>query len=1080
MPMTSRCEAASGDVGAAVQLPPQQLRNCRPNNHRPVDHPLPENATMQKSPARQLPEHRNRWLLTATVLLLLFAAQAALGASPDQSVQLKTMAVEVMPCHANLISDSSFEQSDANGIPSGWAWTQGKTDATCAIDRTVSHSGRQSVRMTNGTPFGPNVYGMLWRTQPVKLPWGKPYTMSAWVKSDKPGGVGLIGGGDWQYRARAHVGGDKWRRIWTSFTAGARDRHFVLRLSTEYPTRGTWIDDVKLEEGTSPTFDPPGPGQSGKAILDADEQEMVVEGDGPFALRFSLINPRAMEGTVCVALSTGESLRQPIHLPAGAWHVSLAGEAVLPHDAPRTITLTLEEAGREIARTDAQLRFCSAGNALRRLDALGAEFPALKKALESIRARGQDISYPQIALTVLENFVGYAKEDTRHDQVQRALEQLRDLEPMAVRLRAELGEALAGRRQFAAVPRWTGTKRPTIKGSSFLAPVRMPGGSVVERPVFFNGYGHFAQVVADMEKWPRYGTNIVQIEFGPNGVFPRDGITSDAPMQNMLHTLDRAQKAGVAVCLLISPHYFPQWAMAKWPQLRRRREGFLQYCLHAPEGQELLRRFIAVAIKPLKDHPALQSICLSNEPTNEEEPCDEARKLWHGWLQKRHGSVATMNARWGSRYGSFGEAPLPDPFAARPAKPVWLDYVRFNQEFFADWHKMLADAVHQVAPSLPVHAKAMTWTMFNANAVHLGVDATLFGRLSDISGNDSASFHMFEGEFAQDWLPDAMGYTLQRSVLDAPVFNSENHVIIDRETHYIPADQVRCSLWQGAIYGQGATAIWVWERTFDPKSDLFGSIMHRPGCAEAVGRANCDLNRAALEVTALQQAPPQVLVVQSVTASVWDGDVYDDCLRKLFTAFSFTGLKPGFVTERQLEEGLVPAAPVLCLPAISHFSDAALMTLRRFKGRLVFVGNEDCLSRDEYGRARPHPSPLPEGKGTRSPLLRGEKITFGRGAASAEELWRQILAKLPGWNFRPAVEVRGANEKPIWGIEWRIAETAEGPVVNLCNYRRTPVSVTLARADKTRSLRDVLTGSPVAEPLSLQPLEVRLLRFERR
>ena len=183
---------------------------------------------------------------------------------------------------------------------------------------------------------------------------------------------------------------------------------------------------------------------------------------------------------------------------------------------------------------------------------------------------------------------------------------------------------------------------------------------------------------------------------------------------------------------------------------------------------------------------------------------------------------------------------------------------------------------------------------------------------------------MFEGEFAKDWLPNAMGYTLQRSVLDAPVFNSENHVIIDRETHYIPADQVRCSLWQGAIYGQGATAIWVWERTFDPKSDLFGSIMHRPGCAEAVGRANCDLNRAALEVTALQQAPPQVLVVQSVTASVWDGDVYDDCLRKLFTAFSFTGLKPGFVTERQLEEGLVPAAPVLCLPAISHFSDAAL------------------------------------------------------------------------------------------------------------------------------------------------------------
>ena len=43
-------------------------------------------------------------------------------------------------------------------------------------------------------------------------------------------------------------------------------------------------------------------------------------------------------------------------------------------------------------------------------------------------------------------------------------------------------------------------------------------------------------------------------------------------MREMLHTLDRAQKAGVAVCLLISPHYFPHWALAKWPQLQRRRQ----------------------------------------------------------------------------------------------------------------------------------------------------------------------------------------------------------------------------------------------------------------------------------------------------------------------------------------------------------------------------------------------------------------------------------------------------------------------------------------------------------------------------
>ncbi len=1001
----------------------------------------------------------------AGALVLCLAAGAARAVSPAESVRLKIAAFEAMPCRANLLSNPSFEQIDANGTPSGWQWDRRNTDATCVADRTVSHSGRQAIRMTNGTTFGPDVYGMLWRARPVRLTEGKYYTMSAWIKSDGPAGADLIGGGEWRYRASVGAGGGQWRRIWSTFTAGPKDRDFILRITTEHPTRATWIDDVKLEEGTTPTFDLPPAGEHARAVVDAEEREMTALGDRPFSVAFSLINSRAMAGTLNVTLSTGESLHQQINLGAGAWHLAVKGETTLPHDAPRTITLRLEQSGKEIARADAQLRFYSAGNALKRLDVLSRHLPALKKDLETIDARGQDVSYPRITLTVLENFVGYAKEDAERGQVKRSLEQIGDLEPMAARLRGELREPLAGRRQFAAVPRWTGTKRPAVKGSSFVAPVRLPGGMVVERPVFFNGYGHFGQVVADMEKWPRYGTNIVQIEFGPRRVFPQEGVTSDAPMCETLGTLDRAQKAGVAVCLLISPHYFPQWAMAKWPQLHKRREGFLQYCLHAPESRELLRRFIAVAIRPLKDHPALHSICLSNEPVNEEEPCEEAKKLWSAWLEKRHGSVAVLNARWGSTFASLAQAPLPDPFARRPAKPVWMDYIRFNQEFFADWHKMLADAVHEVAPGLPVHAKAMTWTLVSGGDIHFGVDATLFGRFSNINGNDSINFYNFDqGEFAQDWLPNAMGYTLQRSALDAPVFNTENHVIVDRERRYVPASQIRAALWQEAIYGQSANTIWVWERCFDRKSDFAGSIMHRPACAEAVGRVNCDLNRAALEVTALQQARPQVLLVQSVTASVWDADAYGDCLSKLFTALSFTGLTPGFVTERQLEAGLVPAAAVVCVPAIGHFSDAALATLRKFQGRLVFVGQDDPMTHDEYGKAR-------------GPALSGEKISTNGRVVAAKDLWTQLLAKLPRWNLRPHVELRGADQKPVWGVEWRIAKTAQGLVVNLCNYRPVPLGVTLVRAGKALSARDVLSGDRIAGPLTLQPLEVRLLRL---
>ena len=65
---------------------------------------------------------------------------------------------------------------------------------------------------------------------------------------------------------------------------------------------------------------------------------------------------------------------------------------------------------------------------------------------------------------------------------------------------------------------------------------------IAERPVFFTGYGHFGQVVADMEKWPNYGTNIIQIDIAPTRVFPKDGVTSDAPMREMLHRRGRVPR----------------------------------------------------------------------------------------------------------------------------------------------------------------------------------------------------------------------------------------------------------------------------------------------------------------------------------------------------------------------------------------------------------------------------------------------------------------------------------------------------------------------------------------------------------
>jgi hypothetical protein len=65
-------------------------------------------------------------------------------------------------------------------------------------------------------------------------------------------------------------------------------------------------------------------------------------------------------------------------------------------------------------------------------------------------------------------------------------------------------------------------------------------------------------------------------------------------------------------------------------------------------------------------------------------------------------------------------------------------------------------------------------------------------------------------------------YDFMGDVKDAPIFNSEDHIIGDRSKLYSDKENawlaafVGADMWQGAIHGRDASTIWVWERSFDP------------------------------------------------------------------------------------------------------------------------------------------------------------------------------------------------------------------------------------------------------------------------
>ena len=671
---------------------------------------------------------------------------------------------------------------------------------------------------------------------------------------------------------------------------------------------------------------------------------------------------------------------------------------------------------------------------------------------------------------------------------ERVSREIGDMEAMADRLNTQLDQAEAGKLTFPVVPRWDGSTRPTIEGPSFVGPVKMAtNGAPARRPIFFVGYGHFDQVRNDIEKFPGYGVNIVQNgELGPSAIYPKEGQTDDAALDQLSAELDRAAKAGVAVDWLLSPHYLPAWVFAKYPGLRVPRADFFSYSVYAPQMHDLLREFIHHVVARIKDKPALLSICLSNEPINWEQPSEASTALWRAWLKERHGNIATLNARWKTSYASFDQIPQPNPLsvgAAGEAHPsgVWSDFCHWNDEYFTQFHKLMADAVHDVAPQIPVHIKTTTWHYYRSNLVHSGDDADRFGQVTQINGNDSVNLWSFgdrsgssiergDRDFAQGWRENAIAYELQRSVHDAPVFNSENHLIFDRETRYVSPAHVRAALWMGAIHGQSATTIWVWERELSsPQGDFAGDMIERPGCAEAVGLVCHDLNRVAPQITALQNAAAPVRILQSNSAGVWDRGHYDSALLKLFTALSFTGQKVGFVSETQLERRDVPEAAILFVPDIQHLSDAAFESLTKFKGKIIFASasSEPLLARNEYDQPRAAQLPVP---------LLSDPIQL---PATWQTLLPMLRSRLAKADVSPLVEVTNADGSPQAQVQWQTAQMPDGLVINFYNASHDNATVTLT---PPTAMTDLLSGEkfPPGARITLKSLDVRLFFLERK
>jgi len=735
-------------------------------------------------------------------------------------------------------------------------------------------------------------------------------------------------------------------------------------------------------------------------------------------------------------------------------------------DAPRFLA-SVEAARRRLLADEASLEA--------RLDAVAGGLRALDRLIEQGESAGSPMAYPRVDARVVESFLQYIRDDVRDGVTGhkvRALTAARYIERLCADATEEARQILAAPERGLRVPVYATGPVETRDGAFWQA----------GRPVFFTGVGHFGQVREDLLILPEYDLNIVQIEMGPRSVVTGPDTVDDAPVRNDIRaTLDRAAASNVAVNLLISPHYFPDWMLEQHPGLAKCGYGFMKHCIDAPEARAVYERYLRALMPLVANHPALHSICLSNEPQYDGR-CEHARGLFHAWLAKRYADIAAANALYGTQFAAFGDVPFPKDSGNYA---LAYDYWRFNQDRFLAFHEFLRDLIHEFDPDLPVHAKAMAHSFGDPGKFEAGVDYEAFTRIGAIAGNDCVQ--TFEGdsasEYLQRWRDMAMHYTFQHCVApDAPIFNSEDHIITDGDVRYIPESHIRTAYWTQAIHGQGAATTWVWERA--QGGDFAENILTRANCVRALGRIACDLNRLAPEVHALQRAESGAAILYSF-ASLWPSDAFTTQAIAAFEALYFADTTPAFVTESQAAEGLLREYAVIVAPNTSHVSESTVDALQAFLdggGTLVAIG--DCFTRDEHGRTR---NKLPKA-GSAGRMIAEAGVLDAR---ACRVLLEPVLDEA---NCARPVRVTDIDGAPVWGVNLRVAEHDGRLTVSLVNFSREPLTVLIRRNGSSRqpgspepeqpgyapvsSMVDLFRNREVSAPLVLDPLDPWCLGLE--
>lgn len=525
----------------------------------------------------------------------------------------------------------------------------------------------------------------------------------------------------------------------------------------------------------------------------------------------------------------------------------------------------------------------------------------------------------------------------------------------------------------------------------------------------------------------------------------------------VLDVLKNAERNNIGVSLLVSPHYFPGNLSSDVYVKDSSFVSFLRYNVDAEETREVIENYLRILLPHLAEYPALQNICISNEPVYSTANFENFYiSKFREYLKTVHGSIQNLNAAYGTSYPSFNWIYMPSGISKRDA--LAYDWMEFNDKVFAEWHEWMVGIIKEYLPQIPVHSKMMGYFTDNAeNNLARGTDLELFGEFSDYAGNDTWDYISDVDLYYRTMFL----YDYQHSVVRKPVYNSEDHIIADRDSVYSEAQRkhLRNNLWMGAVHGRSLSTIWIWERSYDSSNDAYNSILFRPDVVAETGKTNLDLKRLSYDIDVLQNASPDTAIFYSKPTRLYSTTSMSDTINAYKQLLNI-GKKVGVVSDKSIDR--LDDYKVLVLPNVYCCTDDtydAVVNFIKNGGKVIYSGTAPLIY-NEYKKSRDN-----------------SYVLENAYAYSAE---RELEDYLQGFGLSEITLIdEGTGEAPI-GLDWQYVINRGRILINITNLEYDTVKRVSAyyNGEKLENMSELITGNDNVSTLTLDEYTPQLLKCD--